>query len=707
MTRARATRPLRAHRPHPGSWIQGTPPRVLSLGVVVAGVSTVAAVRVWLATRVSTPWLFSDELLHSELARNLAHGQLFEIRGEHVNVTYAYPLLIAPAWLLHSPSATYTAAKLINVALVSAASVPVYFWARRLFSPLGAAAAAIGAVVLPELALTSTLMQENLAYPVFLAALFMLALVLESPSWPRQLILFALAVVATAARFELAILFAIVPTAVVLARAPARRLLWVLVGTVGALAALLTLVVAGNSTLHEALRTFPQTSASYSVRRFLDWSSWTIGDLALTTGVAPLVALVLVSGRQTDSRSASQRAFLAVAWAAMLWFLVLGGLSGSWQPYGFKERYVVYVEPLLLIALLLWASCSTPRRLVRGGLTTAGLGLVLASWPLASLLRAGSLPGNALGLEPFLSLGHRIGFGGPLVLLCVVLGAAVAFLTAAATRRVLKLAIVVFVAFFLGLSSALAARALDRQARAVARMTSLPADRSWVDALAGRAGDVTLLNATTFMPETARGDYWTLWAPWWETEFWNRTAERVYGLGAPEPLPLAQSSGSLDWATGRIAAAPPSRWVLVDPRFELRGRRRGASNAFVLYDQVASPFRLVSAEEGVLRDGQSTVEAVYDRWKDRVDPKGVAIEVVPDPALGRALIHVDVGTLVASGAAPRIGRYLSRRDFALDGGRTIELSVPRPPFRIELRWLIGLPGQLRFRPLLPQPSRLS
>jgi hypothetical protein len=100
------------------------------------------------------PWLFSDELVHSELAKNLANGSLFEIRGRHVNITYAYPLVIAPAWLLSSMGATYAVAKAINVVLVSAAAVPVYLLGRRVASPAGAAGAAGLAVLVPDLALT-------------------------------------------------------------------------------------------------------------------------------------------------------------------------------------------------------------------------------------------------------------------------------------------------------------------------------------------------------------------------------------------------------------------------------------------------------------------------------------------------------------------------------------------------------------------------
>ena len=67
---------------------------VLGLGVLVT-----AGIRAWLVSRVSTPWIFSDELVHSELAKGIADGSLFEVRGRHVNVTYAYPVVLAPAWL--------------------------------------------------------------------------------------------------------------------------------------------------------------------------------------------------------------------------------------------------------------------------------------------------------------------------------------------------------------------------------------------------------------------------------------------------------------------------------------------------------------------------------------------------------------------------------------------------------------------------------
>ena len=66
--------------------------------ILAVGILVTAAIRGWLASRIAMPWLFSDELIHSELAKSLANGSLFEIRGREVLVhTGSRPdLSIAP-----------------------------------------------------------------------------------------------------------------------------------------------------------------------------------------------------------------------------------------------------------------------------------------------------------------------------------------------------------------------------------------------------------------------------------------------------------------------------------------------------------------------------------------------------------------------------------------------------------------------------------
>jgi hypothetical protein len=671
--------------------VQRVRPQWLILG---GGILVTAAIRGWLASRVSTPWLFSDELIHSELAKNLANGSLFEIRSRHVNVTYAYPLVLAPAWLLPSMASTYAAAKAINIVLLSGAAIPVYLWGRRLVSPVGAAVAAVLVLLLPELALSSALMQENLAFPAFLVAVLALGLVLEAPTPGRQVFLIAATALAAAARFELLVLVPIIPTAIVFARASARRLAGVLVPTVGVILAMIALAAARPSRLQDALQTFPETSAGYRVGGVLEWLVRRLAELDLSTGVIPLVALVALTAARGTPRRPGERAFLAVTWSCLLWFLVLGGLSGSWEPFGLKERYVFYVQPLLVLALLLWLERGAGRRLLVALAAADVLALAVAFLPLRSLLTAPSLPGNALGMELFRRLGNLIGFGGELRALLIAGAVALPLIAVVTTRgRVLAVA---FVAAFLAVSSAFADRIADDQARVVAQTALLPPDRSWVDSVVGKDADVVLLNTANFMPETLRRDFFSIWVPWWETQFWNRSAREVDSLGSPEPLPLAQRSGTLDWATGVVAGVPPAARILVDPRFELAGRQRGATKAFVLYDRVASPLRLVSATEGVFRDGESTGYAAYDRW--RAGSRQVRIEIARPADAGKVGVSIRIGTLTANGPTPVMGRVTATGEFTAVRSVAITVRVPKAPFRIEVRFGPGVHGVIRFSP---------
>ncbi len=654
--------------------------------ILVGGVAVAAAIRGWLASRIAMPWLFSDELVHSELAKSLANGHFFEIRGRHVNVTYAYPLVIAPAWLLSSMGATYAVAKAINVALVCAAAVPVYLLGRRFVTPVGAAVAAVLTLLLPELALTGALMQEDLAFPAFLLAVLALAVVLEEPTLVHQALLLGAVALAATARFELLVLVPIVPTAALLARAPLRRLAPTLAVTVGAIVAMIAVEAAQPSLIRDALQTFPETSAGYSVGGVLTWLVRTLAALALATGVVPLVAFVAVTVR--GAHRPAERAFLAVTWACVGWFLVLGGLSGSWEPYGLKERYVFYLQPLFLLALVLWAERGIVRRSAVTLAAIAGLALAVAFLPLSPLLTAGSLPGNALGMELFHRLGNLVGFGNGLRALLVAAVVVVGLLALARARWL----VVGLCAAFLVVAAGFAARVADDQARAIAATATQPANRSWVDDAIGKSATVTFLNASNFMPETLRQEIYPVFLPWWETEFWNRSARAVDSLGSPEPLPLTQGAGTLDWSNGVVSSASPATAVLVDPRFEVVGRRRGATPALVLYDRVGSPLRLASAVEGVFRDGESSEYAAYDRWTPGAHT--VRIAIARPAGSGDIAVHVRAGTLTGAGA-PAMRRVTATKD-AETGSGAIVVPVPPAPFRVEVRFGPGVRGTIRF-----------
>src|SRR5215469_2430074 len=175
-------------------------------GIVVVSV----AARVVIGRRMVAPWIMVDEIVYSELAKNVAaHGE-FLVRGVPSHgYGFVYPVLIAPAWALFSsiPSA-YAAAKGINAVAMSLAAIPAYYLARRVLTERLALLAAALAVLVPSMLYTGVLMTENAFYPLFLLAAYLLVLVLEAPTPLRQVALLAVCAVAFETRAQALALFA-------------------------------------------------------------------------------------------------------------------------------------------------------------------------------------------------------------------------------------------------------------------------------------------------------------------------------------------------------------------------------------------------------------------------------------------------------------------------------------------------------------------
>ena len=146
-----------------------------------------AAVRLWLGRDMPAPFIFVDELIYSELARSLADGGAFAVRGvPTTGYSILYPALIAPAyWLFDGLTNAYAAAKATNAMAMSLAAVPAWLLARRVTGRWLALLAAAVAVAVPSMAYTATIVTENLFYPLALTFAWALVRVLERPSWAR------------------------------------------------------------------------------------------------------------------------------------------------------------------------------------------------------------------------------------------------------------------------------------------------------------------------------------------------------------------------------------------------------------------------------------------------------------------------------------------------------------------------------------------
>ena len=624
--------------------------RIAAGPLAVAGIVLLsAAARFALGREIVTPFILIDELLHGELAESVAEGEWFRVRGEHMTVTYLYPLLLAPAWLADSMATTYGVAKAINAVVMSLAAVPVYLWGRRLVAERWAIAAAALTVAMPSLVFTGTLMAENAFLPVFLLAAWAIARALEAPTLARQALALGAIGIAVATRVQGLLLVAVLVTAVLLHAREARR--WWPSGIVVAAAGVALLVLPRGLGVYGGV-----DDPDYSAGGIAKWLVYHAGELALAVGLVPLAALLVLR-----PGNPAERAFFAVSGSATAWLLVLAAVSAEWNPVGIKERYLLYCMPLLFLALALWLV----RGMRRSWAVAAVLVALVAALPLGELFRQPSLLGNAFGLLPFYRLSLETG-GVRVVAVVLALAAAAVFLF---VRR--PLLVPLAVGAYLLAANAPTFAVLRNHALGV-RDLALPSE--WIDV----PGSVAYLNTSNYAPETLKGDLWSQWAPVWEAQFWNRGLDRVISLEYPEPAPLPQVDAKLDWATGTIVGGGSPKYVLADRRFEVQGVARRFRGRLQLWATESAPLRLNAIREGLYPDGAMEGTSAYTRWRgsDRVRIR----------LTGGGQVSVAAGRLVVAGGVGAIQAAGTHRRFVILGHEPYleTLRIP-PPFRIEVR----------------------
>jgi hypothetical protein len=613
--------------------MRAPPSRAPSLAL--AGFVVAAAGLLILAGRgIPTPWILIDELLHAELARGLRAGEGFSVRGHGMTVSYLYPALLAPfAW-------SYGAMKVVNAVVIVLGAVPVYLWARRLVRPWAAVAAGGLTLLIPSLLFSGELMLENLFFPLFLTACLAIALALEEPTLGRQGFAVAAILLATATRVQGLLLFGVlVLSALVVRRDALRRLAPALAVAATAGVVVIVRLALGNLGVYEV-----QARAGYSVTGILGWTWRNFGELALSVGIVPVAALLAL--RPRDLRD---RIFVAVTGTATAVLVGLAAVAASWEPQGLKERYMFYVAPLLLLALVVWIERGD---VARWWMVVVPATLVCAL-PLGRLFREPSLLGNAWALLPF----ERAGLTAARILVVVgAVGACALFLFAP------RLALA-GVALFLAVSTLVVYSTIRNQSRAVLALSGLQ-DKTWLG-----AGPAVYVNATNFEQEARVGRSFEEWVPVWETEYWNRSFAGVLSLGTPEPAPFFQRSGTLDWSTGRVSGGADIHSAIVDTRFVPAGGLLARQGRLALWD-VSQPLRFVSVTEGVFADGTTTGVAAYSRWSGSGHVT-VASSAPARITLGRFAPLPGGGGRVVGGTTTT--------------GNRVTLSTPQAPFRVEVR----------------------
>ncbi len=669
---------------------------MLTLAVVVA---VSIGVRIWLTRKIATPWIMTDELLYSEMAKSFASTGHFLIRGAPSGIgNVAYPALISPSWLFHPMSTTYGLAKAINVIVITATVVPLYMWGRRLMSPLNALVAVGLVLVMPSLIYSGMLMTENAFLPAFVLAAFAFALALERPTLLRQLFAFGAILLATAVRYQGLVLLLVLPTAIVLKvllelRAerrprPARflwtelRRYWISAALLVAAAALYVLLeLARGRGLSSGLGAYQDVARkNYSFDAARHWILLHFAELGLSVAILPACAFLLLlwlAFTRGGTRSAAERAFLAVTAAALPWVVIEVAVFASGFSLRVEERYMFFLAPLLFLALALWLDRGLPRPLLPTLVAAAIPAALLFALPLGSLLNI-SILSDTFGLIPFLRLSQRFVPGG--------VGEARHFLLAGGIAAALafvlwprngwpKLLFPTSVAAFLILSSYSVNGALRDYSRALKDSAGTLGSPSWVDERIGSGGNATFLLGTT-------SETWPETLDLWQTEFWNRSLHSVYNLSTPEPAGGPETAARVDPANGLIVSTTtrkPLRAtnIISSLSFGLDGRLIAARPPFALY-RTQGPLRIAQETTGIYGDGWMSADAAYTRFA--VDAPGrITVTVTRTAWQGP-----DVPGHVTIELTPIGGKPLTTRKWIIHTGSARVFTLRTPPQRFHV-----------------------
>lgn len=601
----------------------------LAVGLIAAGLLILGfVVRVLLTRRIPAPWIMGDELLYSDLARSFAESGEIAIRGVSVSMTTygIYPILIAPAWLADSTTTAYGLAKVINALLITLAAVPLYFWARRLVRPELALCVLALVLLLPAGSYAGTLMTENAAFPAVCLALFAVAVALERPTILLQLAALGAVLLAVACRLQNVAFFLIVPLALALKiffdwraegnRFDARRAVRPYVPAVlvigGVAFAYAAFQVARGRPLAGGLGGYQVVaSADYSLRAVGRWAVFHAAEISFAVALVPVSALIIMVGLACTrgfATSAAERAFLAVATASLV-FVVQAAAFASRFIQRIEERNMIYVEPVLILALALWLGRGAPRppRLTAAALVVPAA--LLTAIPFERLFNV-SIFSDTPGLLPLLRVSALVDGGTDGMRVLLVLGAlAVCLFAAVAPTRVLIVGSLAGIAIFLGVSTHMIVGSQRSQAVA-SRAAPGVSDLQWIDERIPEGKTAVLV----FTPELSADGHAA-----WQTEIWNRSVQRVVYLGARDfgGFPGFDASvgptGELVSATGSAATAPNADYVVAPPNVQVAGTRVESAGRFAL-TRASRPLRLSENLDGVYFDGWTGPDATYTRY---------------------------------------------------------------------------------------------
>ena len=567
-------------------------------GAALPGIVGVSMLLHWLAARrLHGLWIMPDEAIYAE--RSLAfwrHGTLPLLHGQGAGYGVLYPIIAGLPLSRGGFAYGDALLKIVQALAVSLAAVPVYLYGRRIMRREYALLAAALTVASPLLLYSGLVMTEVLFYPLAALALLAVANAVATATLGDQWVALALVGVALLVRVQ-AVVFVLVFALAVLVDTLLRRErsrlrsfmpLWLVLAACTASVALAPGVFGSYA---GTLR------GSYPLGRALTLGFDHLSYLALSTGVIPSLALVLlvleaVRGREHEPRA---RALLVVtACASLLIIAQVGFFAARYAPH-LLGRDLASLPPLLFLTLALWASRGAPRAVVGSSLAAFGLLCVLLLAPWNRLADASAVP------DTFeIDLLQRLHGLSPVD--AVTVGSLCALALALALPRRLALLLPLLVGAALTTSSVIVSKdiaGLVEQTQTA--VVGSPPD--WID-------------RAVQSPVAYLYDGEAYWNGVWQERFWNPRIDHVYDAwpaAVPGPMPQAEltipNDGRLSIAERYIVATDPHVFVGT-PIAHLA--LFGSDTSGLTLWRLKRPARLSLVEQGVQPNGDITDTAIVN-----------------------------------------------------------------------------------------------
>jgi len=669
-----------------------------------------ASIYLWLcivyaveAGKRTTPWLFTDELEMTQIARSIAATGHPARRGVPFTFRSLYPVLTAPLWWIDDVGSAFSAIKFVDVLVMTSVVFPTYFLARLVLPRGWSLFAAAGAALIPSLAYSAWIVEETFAYPYAALCFLVVAKALLERTRSRIAVAAVVCAVAPAVKGELVV----IPIMALFALGfafwsgdwfRARRSSWRVSDYIGVVVVVTGVIIAvsGYASWHSQ-QWLEVTSYNWTKHRAFLYGNWAAGSLAIGLGVVPFVlGLASLVPYRREPRSLEIRIFRCTATAAVIAFALYTGMKAAYLSMHFgtrvEERNIMYISPLLFIgtALVLHR-----RRVSLPALAVCALyGFYLIVGTPYFMDR--QLYSDALGLA-LMQQANRYYEWTPTTAQWVLLAAfllglaltAAAVLLRTRERFAAGAAIVVALGFLAWAGTGEIAAAAGSVSYSRETENSLRRPFSWVDEYA--QGKPTLYLAQGVSDPI----------PEWLLEFWNRSISGVSSLdktlGGPGPAqpPNLTAEGRIYWTEHPSEPGRTFDYAVEDwPCVELDGSLvtthaygSGTLQKSWRLVKLTQPNRMRAMCTGISADGwTSENDSTYYRFAQ--GERGFLRIRISRQDWPSTPVHIQLADVTTKDTDPALGRIRASVRIVVESGKPRTVWLPTPAGRFAVRVVV-------------------